>query len=130
MRLIPSRVAGQWAQPSVEVEVGGLENVIYCSEGSLRRVRRKLGQGQEGEGAIYVRAKRPGMADTKDDKAQEGKVDKDEEEEQGLSVEGWLIGWEEMPDGSCVLAGPARANWSEWASIRSASSIGLHRDSS
>lgn len=124
MRLIPGRVAGQWAQPSVEVEVGELENVIYCSEGSLRRVRRKLGQGQEGEGAIYVRAKRPGMADKKDDRVEGGK----EEEEEDLSVEGWLMGWDEMPDGCCVLAGPARRNWSEWASIRSAPSIGLYRD--
>lgn len=130
MRLIPGRVAGQWAQPSVKVEVGELENVIYCSEGSLRRVRRKLGQGQEGEGAIYVRAKRPGMADKKDDKTQEGKLDKEEEEEEDLSVEGWLMGWDEMPGDCCVLAGPARANWSEWASIRSASSIGMYRDSS
>lgn len=122
MRLIPGRVAGQWAQPSVGVEVGELENVIYCSEGSLRRVRRKLGQGQEGEGAIYVRAKRPGMADTKDDGAEGGK----ENEEEDLSLEAWLMGWEEMPDGCCVLAGPARKNWSEWASIRSASFIGLY----
>jgi len=122
MRLIPGRVAGEWAQPSVEVEVGGLENVIYCSEGSLRRVRRKLGQEGEGEGAIYVRAKRPGMADKKDDRAEGGK----EDEEEDLSLEGWLIGWDEMPDGCCVLAGPARAHWSEWASIRSAPSIGMY----
>jgi hypothetical protein len=94
--------------------VGELENVFYCSEGSLRRVRRKL-QGQEGEGAIYVKARR-GFA------KRSGK-EKEEEEEEDLTIEGWLVGWEVVPDGSCVLAGPARANWSEWASITSATSL-------
>jgi len=126
MRLIPGRVAGQWGQPSVEVEVGELENVIYCSEGSLRRVRRKLGQEGEGEGAIYVRAKRGDLAEKSE---KDGKGEKEEEqEEEDLTLEGWLMGWDEMPDGCCVLAGPARKNWSEWASIRSAPSIGLYRD--
>jgi hypothetical protein len=95
--------------------VGELENVFYCSEGSLRRVRRKL-QGHEGEGAIYVKAKRGSVEKSGKQEEKEGEED--------MTIEGWLVAWKEMPDGCCVLAGAARVNWSEWASIRSAISIG------
>jgi hypothetical protein len=107
MRLIPGRVASTWAQP-VTPEVGELEVVIYCSEGSLRRVRRKM--GAEGDGAVYVRMKRT-------EKATDGEATKEGEEEEDMGLEGWLTGWEEVPDGCCVIAG-IKENWSEWASIR------------
>jgi hypothetical protein len=112
MRLIPGRVAGQWARgpTCAEIEVGELENVFYCSEGTLSRVRRRL-QGQEGEGALYFKARRGFVKRSGKEK---------EEEEEDMTIEGWLVAWGEMPDGCCVLAGAARANWSEWASIRSA----------
>jgi hypothetical protein len=56
MRLIPGRIAGRWGIPTLEegMEVGELENVLFCSTGSLRRVRRKLVSEEEGEGAIDV----------------------------------------------------------------------------
>jgi hypothetical protein len=115
IRMIPGRVASQWARGPTfpEIEVGELENVFYCSEGCLRRVRRKL-QNQEGEGAIYVKARR-GFA------KRSGK--EKEEEEEDITIEGWLVAWKEMPDGCGVFAGAARPNWSEWGSIRSANSI-------
>jgi hypothetical protein len=110
MRLIPGRVASTWGQP-VLPEVGELEEVIYCSEESLRRVRRKL--GDEGDGSVYVRMKRTETLKKAIDV--EGKKEGEEEEDMGL--EGWLMGWNEVPDGCCVIPG-IKEDWSEWASIR------------
>jgi hypothetical protein len=111
MRLIPGRVASTWVQP-VFPEVGELEEVIYCSEESLRRVRRKL--GDEGDGPVYVRMKRTESAVKK---AADAATAKEGEEEEDVGLEGWLTGWDEVPDGCCVIAG-IKEDWSEWASIR------------
>jgi hypothetical protein len=86
--------------------------VIYCSEGSLRRVRRKL--GDEGDGPIYVRMKR---IESILKKTTDGEATKEGEEEEDVGLEGWLTGWDEVPDGCCVIAG-IKDDWSEWASIR------------
>jgi hypothetical protein len=114
MRLIPGKVASNWGQP-ISPEVGELEEVIYCSEQSLRRVRRRL--NQEGEGMIYVRIKKseqnPGDVVTKEEEVTDGSK---ENEEQGL--EGWLAVWDEVPDGCCVVAGAAKEDWSVRGSIR------------
>jgi len=110
MRLIPGRVASTWGQP-VPPEIGELEDVIYCSEASLRRVRRKL--GDEGDGPVYVRMKK---IEDVSKKAIDNEDTKGEEEED-LGLEGWLTSWEEVPDGCCVIAG-IKEDWSEWASIR------------
>jgi hypothetical protein len=110
MRLIPGKVASKWGQPSVAMEVGDLENVLYCSEGTLRRVRRRL--GREGDGGVYVKAKRTGG------KPKPVSTEEDGDEEKVIELEGWLIAWEEMPEGCCVLAGPPRENWSDWGNIR------------
>lgn len=107
MRLIPGRVASTWGQP-VFPEVGELEDVIYCCEESLRRVRRKL--GDEGDGPVYVRMKRI-------EKATDAEGTKEGEEEEDVGLEGWLTGWDQVPDGYCVIAG-IKEDWSEWASIR------------
>jgi hypothetical protein len=110
MRLIPGRVASTWGQP-VLPEVGELEDVLYCSEESMRRVRRKL--GDEGDGPVYVRMKRTETLK----KAIDMEGNKEGEEEEDVGLEGWLTGWEEVPDGCCVVAG-IKEDWSEWASIR------------
>jgi hypothetical protein len=112
MRLIPGRVASTWGQP-VFPELGELEDVIYCSEGSLRRVRRKL--GDEGDGPIYVRMKRTESILKK--KTTDGEATKEGEEEEDVGLEGWLTGWDEVPDGCCVIAG-IKEDWSKWASVR------------
>ena len=111
MRLIPGRVASTWDQPTPP-EVGELEDVIYCSEDSLRRVRRKL--GDEGDGPVYVRIKR---TESILKKTTDGEATKDGEEEEDVGLEGWLTGWEEVPDGCCVVAG-TKEDWSKWASVR------------
>jgi len=111
MRLIPGRVASTWGQP-VSPEVGELEDVIYCSEESLRRVRRKL--ADEGDGPVYVRIKKN---ENFSKKATDVEETKEGEEEEDLGLEGWLTGWDEVPDGCCVIAG-IKEDWSEWASIR------------
>lgn len=115
MRLIPGRIAGQWGRPSLDIEVGELENVLFCSERSLSRVRRKL--AIEGEGAVYVRLDRcaPKPAGSSTDAQAEAR--EEQEEEQGL--EGWLAGWDEMPDGCCVLAGPDKEGWTGWQTVKS-----------
>jgi len=111
MRLIPERVASTWGQP-VFPEVGELEDVIYCSEVSLRRVRRKW--GDEGDGPVYVRMKKN---ESFSKKATDVEETKEGEDEEVLGVEGWLTGWDEVPDGCCVIAG-TKEDWSEWAGIR------------
>ena len=115
MRLIPGRVASTWGRPS-DMEVGELEEVIFCSEGSLRRVRRRL--NLDGDGAVYVKMKSVDKANVKQEKAEDEAAEKEEEEDQGL--EGWLTVWKEVPEGCCVIAGPAKEDWTEWASVRSA----------
>lgn len=111
MRLIPGRVASTWGRP-VTPEVGELEDVIYCSEDSLRRVRRKL--WDEGDGPVYVRMKKN---ESIAKKAADVEAAKEGEEEEDVGLEGWLTGWDEVPDGCCVIAG-IKEDWSEWASIR------------
>ena len=111
MRLIPGRVAFTWGRP-VTPEVGESDDVIYCSEDSLRRVRRKL--VDEGDGPIYVRMKR---TENVAQKATDVGAAKEGEEEEDVGLEGWLTGWDEVPDGCCVIAG-IKEDWSEWASIR------------
>jgi hypothetical protein len=114
MRPIPGRVASTWGQRTPP-EVGELEDVIYCSEGSLRRVRRKLADA--GDGPVYVRMKR---IDNIPKKATDVEATKEGGEEEDVGLEGWLTGWDEVPDGCCVIAG-TKEDWSEWASIRQAS---------
>jgi len=118
MRLIPGRVASSWGQPTIP-EVGELEKVIYCSEESLRRVRRKL--GNDGDGAIYVRMKKVGEKsfNVKQKEEEEGKEDG---EKGDMGLEGWLAAWVEVPDGCCVVAGQTE-DWSKWAAVRSANLV-------
>lgn len=111
IRLIPGRVASTWGQP-VLPEVGELEEVFYCSEESLRRVRRKL--GDEGDGPVFVRMKR---IEDISKKAIDNGDTKEGEEEEDRGLKGWLTGWDEVPDGCCVIAG-TKEDWSEWASVR------------
>jgi hypothetical protein len=111
MRLIPGRIAGQWGSPTLDegIEVGELENVLFCSRGSLRRVRRKLAREDEGEGAMYIRLERPSLPKVQD-RDKEGEEEKEGKEvDEGL--EGWLVAWDEMPDGCCVLAGAEKEGW-------------------
>jgi len=115
MRSIPGRVASTWGRPS-DPEVGELEEVIYCSEGSLRRVRRRL--NLDGDGAVYVKIKSVDKATVKQEKAEDAAAEKEYEEDQGL--EGWLTSWKQVPEGCCVIAVPAKEDWTEWASVRSA----------
>jgi len=111
MRLIPGRVASTWGRPTPP-EVGELEEVFYCSEESLRRVRRKM--GDEGDEPVYIRMKR---TESILKKTTDVEATKEGEEEEDLGLEGWLTGWEEVPDGCCVIAG-IKEDWSEWTSIR------------
>lgn len=111
MRLIPGQIAGQWGIPTLDegMEIGELENVLLCSRGSLRRVRRKLASEEEGEGAIHVRLERPSLPKARG-RDKEGEEDKEgKEEDEGL--EGWLVAWDEMPGGCCVLAGAEKEGW-------------------
>jgi hypothetical protein len=50
-------------------------------------------------------------------KTTDGEATKEGEEEEDVGLEGWLTGWEEVPDGCCVIAG-FKEDWSEWASVR------------
>lgn len=118
MRLIPGRIAGAWVEPD-HPDVGELEEVIFCSERSLRRVRRKF--SQEGDGAIYVRLKKLDDMSKAEQKVDDGTEGGSKEKEEDMGMEGWLMSWDEIPDECCVIAGAAKDEWSEWASIRSAS---------
>lgn len=111
MRIIPGRVASTWGRPTPP-EVGELEDVIYCSEESLRRVRRRL--ADEGDGPVYVRMKK---TESLSKKATDVEATKEGEEEEDVGLEGWLTGWDEVSDGCCVIAG-IKEDWSGWASIR------------
>jgi hypothetical protein len=62
-----------------------------------------LASEEEGEGAIHVRLERQSLPKARG-RDKEGEEDKEgKEEDEGL--EGWLVAWDEMPDGCCVLAG-------------------------
>lgn len=123
MRLVPGRIAGRWGQPPTAVSegLGELERVFFTSEDSMGKARRRL--GVEDKEGVYVRmARKPrlpvdGHAQGKMEEPKgDQKGDDEEEEEEGL--EGWLFVWEQMPDGHCVVAGPAVEGWDEWTNVR------------
>jgi peroxin-1 len=112
MRLIPGRIAGLWGIPTLDegMEAGELENVLFCSRSSLRRVRRKLASEEEGEGAIYVRLERPSLPKVQERDGEGEEAREAKEVDEGL--EGWLAAWDDMPEGCCVLAGAEKEGWS------------------
>jgi hypothetical protein len=112
--MIPGRVAGQWGHPDIALEVGELENVLLCSDRSLRRVRRKL--AIEGEGAVYVRLERNAPPTTATEAS--GTTESKEEKEEDEGLEGWLAAWDEMPEGCAVLAGLEKEGWSNWDIVK------------
>ena len=128
MRLIPPRITSQWRTspiPEMEMELGELENVIYVSPESLGIVRRKL--QIDGEGPVYVRISQ--VSKSPRDRAskeviENGKADaemgasEDTESDKDTRMDGWLLPWKAIPEGCCVVAGPSKEGWSDWATVR------------
>lgn len=124
MRLIPPRIASQWGTPSVpEMELGELENVIYISPDSLARARRNL--EIDGEEPVYIRlsqVSREPKGKTSKKITENGAVSADadaaEDSSEATKTEGWLLGWNAMPEGCCVVGGLSKEGWSDWALVR------------
>ena len=103
------------------MELGELENVIYVSPETLGIVKRKL--QIDGEGPVYVRISQ--VSKTPRDKTskeitENGKADagEDTESDKDAQMDGWLLPWRAIPEGCCVVAGPSKEGWSDWATVR------------
>ena len=122
MRLLPPRIASQWGRiPTPETELGELEKVIFTSKDSVERIRRKLEMAEEGP--VYVRmTQAPTMKGDRSlpkEDAENGNAESGGE----AQMEGWLVEWNQVPEGSCVVAGTAREGWSDWATVRYVPSV-------
>jgi hypothetical protein len=109
IRLIPGRVAAQWAQPNAMSD-----QTLYCSDQTLRMIQRKL--GDESQSTTYVRAEMINIGKEADGTG--STEDKKEEESKDDGLECDLAVWDEVPDGCGVIAGISKKDWSEWARIR------------
>jgi hypothetical protein len=117
MRLVPPRIAAQWrSSPSLDLELGDLENVIYTSIGDLKKVRRKL--DIHGESPVYGRLTQASTPKSNTNAPTQGAPEDGDDREDEVQLDGWLVAWEIMPEGCCVVAGPARDGWSDWTSVR------------
>lgn len=120
LRMIPQDVASAWGRPGMEegVTLGSLERVIFCSDETRRRVRRKLGVGVDGAGPIYVSLTIGERAGEQGEAKEENEKPLDPKDETDGEMQAWLFVWDEMPDGHLVLAGKGYKEWSRWSKVR------------
>lgn len=126
LRVVPGRVGSKWGVPvlaALAAQVVGTDRVGWVSPSALNKIRRRLGHAQDGE-PVYVGLRREKEQPEEDDRekkegAPEGEAKEGEQEvEEELPLEAWLVGWDEVPRGCVVLAGEVDPTWSSWAQAK------------
>jgi hypothetical protein len=86
--------------------------VVLCSRNVLDRARRKFGL----EGDLYARME---LVKEKQDIAEQGGMaDGIDHTKKDEGLEGWLVEWDELPEGCVVLPGRIESDWKRWGIVR------------
>ena len=119
--MVPPRVAARWGDsviPQDQLDKVGNDRIVVCSPDTLERVKRRL--RSKGDGMLYIRLDLVGRENKGQDKregeqASNGEPDAEREDE---GLEGFLVPWEEMPEGCVALPGKVEEKWQGWSSVQ------------
>ncbi|KAK4686120.1 peroxin-1, partial [Tremellales sp. Uapishka_1] len=120
MRLVPQRVALCWGEYTLsrgESALVGSDRVFLASTESLAWVRRKLGTVEDDRplATKFVLNNSKMKSEANQTAEEEIEIKEAPALEQ---IDGWLVAWDEMPDGMVTIVEGIKEEWTRWGTVR------------